>query len=385
MKSASRPHPPRRLTRSALSLGAAVALTAAAMAAPATADEHVETVASGLNSPRNLSFAPNGDLYIAESGFPSEDVEACVTHPEFGEACLAHTSSISMLSRHGVQSRPITGLPSLVTEEEAVGASDVVLHGNVLSVAMGLGGTPDLREQLGAGAAAMGTVVDIKQNGRNTSIAVRADLAAYEDANDPDRLGSDSNPVAQAFDGRDLLAVDAGANAVFGVGKKGGISEFAVFSDPVFTDPPPFPPPPDAPFDEWPDPFPAQAVPTDVAKGPDGAWYVSQLTGFPFQQGVATIWRVAADGTRTAYATGLTNVTSLAWDGDTLYAVQISDQGLLSGPIGSLQRVDPDGAHETVAGGLFAPYGLAIRAGHAYVTTGSVLPGDGEVVRIALG
>jgi hypothetical protein len=38
-----------------------------------------------------------------------------------------------------------------------------------------------------------------------------------------------------------------------------------------------------------------------------------------------------------------------------------------------------------VVGGLFAPYGVAIRAGHAYVTTGSVLPGGGEVLKVALG
>jgi hypothetical protein len=383
MKSAARSTLPHAMGRGAMAVAAAAALVGVAMA-PAVADEHTAVVASGLNSPRNLSFAPNGDLYIAESGAPSEDAAPCVDHPEFGQVCLAHTSSISLLSRHGVQSRPVTGLPALVNPEEAVGASDVVLHGNVLSVAMGLGGTPDLRDALGDEAAPLGTVVDIKQNGPNASLSVRADLAAYEDANDPDGAGSDSNPVAVTFDGRDLLAVDAGANAVLGVGKKGGVSEFAVFAEPVLVDPPPFPAPPELPGG-WPDPFPAQSVPTDVAKGPDGAWYVSELTGFPFQAGAATIWRVAADGSRTAYATGLTNVTSLAWNGDTLYAVQISDGGLLGGPIGSLQRVDPAGAHETVVGGLFAPYGVAIRAGHAYVTTGSVLPGGGEVLKVALG
>jgi hypothetical protein len=37
-----------------------------------------------------------------------------------------------------------------------------------------------------------------------------------------------------------------------------------------------------------------------------------------------------------------------------------------------------------VAGGLFAPYGVAIRGQDAYVTTGSVVAGGGEVVRIHL-
>lgn len=370
--------------RAGLALVAASALTAAGFASPALAEGHSEVVASGLNSPRHLSFAPNGDLYIAESGGPAEDMEPCVVHPEFGEACLADTSSISMLSRHGVQSRPVTGLPALVADGEAVGASDVILHGNVLTVAMGLGGTPDLRAEFGPDAAPLGTVVDIKRTGKRTSLSIRADLAAYEEENDPDGQGSDSNPVDVAFDGRDVVAVDAGANAVFGIGKKGGVSEIAVFSDPVFMDPPPFPADPEDPTVEWPDPFPAQSVPTAAAKGPDGAWYVSELTGFPFQAETATIWRVAG-GSVTAYATGLTNLTDLAWDGDTLYAVQIADAGLLSGSFGSLVRVDPAGAHEPVVDGLFAPYGVAIRAGHAYVTTGSVLPGGGEVIKVALG
>ena len=48
----------------------------------------------------------------------------------------------------------------------------------------------------------------------------------------------------------------------------------------------------------------------------------------------------------------------------------------------------PDGSGEStqvVAGDLFAPYGIAIRHGSAYVTTGSVAVGAGQVMRIPLG
>lgn len=38
----------------------------------------------------------------------------------------------------------------------------------------------------------------------------------------------------------------------------------------------------------------------------------------------------------------------------------------------------------TWAGELFAPYGLALSRGAAYVTTGSVVAGGGGVVRIPL-
>jgi sugar lactone lactonase YvrE len=132
--------------------------------------------------------------------------------------------------------------------------------------------------------------------------------------------------------------------------------------------------------------FPADAVPTDVVRGPDGAWYVSQLVGFPFEKGSSSIWRIVPGHAPQKWATGLTNVTSLAFDEDgRLYAVEISANGLLSGPVGALVRVKPhSSSHTVVAGGLFAPYGVAIRGSSAYVTTGSVLAGGGQVVKVHL-
>ncbi|WP_342372338.1 ScyD/ScyE family protein [Propioniciclava soli] len=360
----------------------AVALAALAQPALAADDQPYTVVASGLNSPRHLSFARNGDLYIAESGAPSADAGACADHPEFGEVCLAHTSSITLLDRTGRQSRPVTGLPAIVNADgEATGASDVVALGTTLTVAMGLGGTPELRSLLGSDADLLGTVVEVKTRGGRQRTSVLADLARYEADRDPDAAGADSNPVDVVRDGSHILTVDAGGNSVLRLtGPRRGVREFAVFDQPVLMDPPPIPGPPPG----WPTPFPAQSVPTAVAQGPDGAWYVSELTGFPFQPGKATIWRIARDGSRTAYATGLTTVTDLAWDRGTLYAVQISDAGLLSGVQGSLVRVDRSGAHQTVVGDLFAPYGVAIRRGQAYVTTGSVAPGAGQVIQVAL-
>ena len=88
------------------------------------------------------------------------------------------------------------------------------------------------------------------------------------------------------------------------------------------------------------------------------------------------------------YASGLTNVTDLAFRGSTLYAVQLADEGLLSGPTGSLVKVERGGATPedltVVAGNLFAPFGLALSGRTAYVTTGSVAPGAGQVIKVRL-
>ena len=86
-------------------------------------------------------------------------------------------------------------------------------------------------------------------------------------------------------------------------------------------------------------------MPTRVVKGPDGAFYVSQLTGFPFTPGVANIWRLVPGQAPTVYASGLTNMTDLAFGPDgSLYAVEIASNGLLNGPIGALKKITPGGS-----------------------------------------
>ena len=133
--------------------------------------------------------------------------------------------------------------------------------------------------------------------------------------------------------------------------------------------------------------LPTDAVPTSVVRGPDGAYYISQLTGFLFEPGDANIWRVVPGQAPTVYASGLTNVTDLTHGPDgSLYAVEIASAGLLNGPIGSLKRINPGTSlHETLIGGLFAPYGVALRQGNAYLSTCAVRAGGGQVIKIHLG
>ena len=123
-----------------------------------------------------------------------------------------------------------------------------------------------------------------------------------------------------------------------------------------------------------------------MVRGPDGAYYVSQLTGFPFEKGDANIWRVVPGQAPTVYASGFTNLTDLAFAHDgSLYAVEIASNGLLVEPIGALVKVTPGGnQHETIAGGLFAPYGVALTKKSAYVSTCAICVGEGEVIRIPL-
>ena len=100
----------------------------------------------------------------------------------------------------------------------------------------------------------------------------------------------------------------------------------------------------------------------------------------------AIIWRIDRHGNMTEWATGLTNVTDLTWADGKLYAVQLANNGLLSEDLtGSLLQVRKGkSTHKVIADGLFAPYGVTVHKDHAYVTTGAVVPGGGEVVRFDL-
>ncbi|WP_250037322.1 ScyD/ScyE family protein [Paractinoplanes maris] len=128
-------------------------------------------------------------------------------------------------------------------------------------------------------------------------------------------------------------------------------------------------------------------VPSAVARGPDGAFYVGELTGFPFPPGRARVWRVVPGRPAEVYAGGFTAVVDLAWGPDGLYVLEIARNGLLSGDrTGALLHVSVLGPHRVVASeGLFAPTSLTIRGDHAYVTTCGDCAGNGTVRRIELG
>lgn len=142
--------------------------------------------------------------------------------------------------------------------------------------------------------------------------------------------------------------------------------------------------------------IPMQAVPTGIVEGPDGAYYVGELTGFPFEVGGANVWRVVPGEEPEVYASGFTNVLDVDFDEDgNLYVLEITANGMLSGdPTGALIRVTPGGFRSVVASeGLFMPTGLAIGPdGAAYMTNYSIFPSSeiegpptGQVVRLQLG
>ena len=148
------------------------------------------------------------------------------------------------------------------------------------------------------------------------SVRKLADLQAYEDENDPagdgTAEGSDPFDLARLEGGKTLIA-DAAGNDLLVADDAGRI--------------------------DWVATFPAQdgiqSVPTSVVVGPDGAYYVGELTGFPAPVGQAAFG--AGDGgggtggsvhgcdlstdTCQTVVSGLPVLTSIAFRGSTLWGV----------------------------------------------------------------
>ena len=349
-------------------------IAAQASSAPSHAPK---VIASGLNSPRQLAFSPSGSLYVAEAGTTGTTACRPSELDPTAQACVGLTGSVARIGAKGAVKRVVTGLPSVGTAAEPLGPADLVFTGkHSFALTIGLGGSPEYRASFGPKGTRLGTLVkvDLRSHGK-ARVTKIADLARFEARANPDKTDIDSNPTGLARSGKGFVYTDSGGNSVNAVRKY--VSNVAVLAPVPTTVASPAGPPAG---------FPADAVPTDVVKGPDGAWYVSQLVGFPFEKGASTIWRIKPGHAPTKWATGLTNVTSLAFDKHgRLYAVEIAANGLLNGPIGALVRVRAGSTSpQVVAGGLFAPYGLALRGDHAYVTTHSTDAGGGQVVRIHL-
>ena len=339
-------------------LSCAVVLFIAFLASPTANAQSITPVMSGLDNPRHLAFGPEGALYVAEAGRgglgPCFFIRGTIQ-------CAGSSGAVSRLWK-GTQSRIVTGLPSYAPAggAGATGPHAVSLHGRGNAyVTIGLGGNLTTRAIMGDG---FGRTVRFQPNG---NWDYEDDIAGYEQTNNPDGFVPDSNPYAILAEPGQRVLTDAGGNDLLQVRSNGSISTLAVF-----------PARPGRSTD---------SVPTSVAVGPDGAYYVGELTGVPFNINDAHIYRVVPGQPVQTYGPTFSFIIDLAWGPDgRLYVLQFATLPGLTGP-GILYRLESDGTKTPILTGLFAPGGIVFGPdGALYMSHKSVLAGGGEVLRIQL-
>lgn len=317
-----------------------------------------------LDSPRGIAFGPDGALYVVEAG------NVTVTGPcaptARGPGCFSGTGGVTRL-QGGTRTRIASGLPSYVlpATAEISGPQDIAFAGRSNPfVTLGLGGDPALRAGLGAGAAAMGTIIRLSPSGE---WRVVADIVAFEEARNPGGGAVDSNPFGLLAEGGQLYVADAGGNALLSVDASRATDVVTTF--PTTPAPPPF--------------NVSEAVPTEVQRGPDGALYVSTLTGAPFVAGAAGIYRLDASGTPTLYAGGFKMVVDFAFDRrGGLYVLEYDTAPLFFGGPGRLTLVRRNGTRVVLSASLTAPTAVAVGPdGSVYVSNFGNRASVGEVLR----
>jgi hypothetical protein len=349
----------RKLWLAVAAAAASLIVSGAASAATVT------TVMTGLDNPRGLAFGPEGALYVAEAGRGGTGPCTSAIRPaEPGQPrCFGPSGAVSRLWR-GVQERVVTGLPSYAnTMGQATGPHDIAMLGPGNAwVSIGWGADPLLRDALGPPWTSFDWLARVNASG---GWWLNNDIGEYELAANPDNGVLDSNPYGLFAEPGQVVVADAGANALLVVRSNGSVATIATLPSRAQG-------------------RPTDAVPTAVTIGPDGAYYLAQLTGIPFTAGAANVYRVAPGQAPTIAYGGFTTIIDLEFGPDgSLYVLEHSTGPVFFALPGRLLKIAPDGTRTTVVDGLTRPGSVAVGPdGALYVSNRAISIGTGEVLRI---
>lgn len=239
----------------------------------------VNSYAQGLIAPVGIAVDSDGRLWVGEQGTGQND------------------SRISVITQDGQVHPFLTGLPSDTVQTDIIGAWRPVFStdGNKLYIVQGEGSQSSSMSLLS---------VDVSGFSPGDSPLSTSDVNTEADIGSfvlDDRGFSKSNPYDMTIgpNGNHYI-IDAGANAIIRHDPQSGqLSLFATF-DPV-------PNPSDV------GPPKTDAVPTGIVFT-NGRFYVSALSGFPFNEGQANIYEVDMNGNVLIHQGGLTNLVDIAVD-----------------------------------------------------------------------
>jgi DNA-binding beta-propeller fold protein YncE len=336
-------------TRLAAVAAVAAVSAGAASAAPAAT---FETVATGLDNPRSVAF-DEGSVYVANAGRGGRQCQG-----EGDEAlCLGTTGRIVRVRTDGTKSTVAGGFVSVAGQGGpfASGLHGVSVAPNGSIYAVSGSATPqDLKAFPAPVKRRAGRLFSV--NGAAFDPVARVDRLEHRRNLDNVKGDKNSNPYAVLALTDRQIVVDAGANAVLEV-RDGKVSLLSLIPNRRGGR--------------------RQSVPSSIALGPDGAYYVGELAESS-GKGKARVWRIPPEGgDATVYRSGFTTISGVAFGPDgslfvTEFALNFEKLN------GRLVRVAPDGSRTVLAGGrkLKAPTGAAVdpATGAVYVSNYSVLP-----------
>ncbi len=273
-----------------------------ALCISASVSAQLSVIADSLASPIGIKADQWGNVWVASVGTGNDDASIC------------------MIARNGEKFTVIKDLPSKLNPA----AGDVVGPWRAIPMTYGkmavlIGGNPTLGPDFGKllffNLANYQPGDEAKTIDDTThSFQVGAFGLATSTNND-----SDPFSAVQDEDGHWYIT-DAGANTILKVSRNG--KEMSVFTT----------------FDPIPNPTPVgppviDAVPTGIVALPKyGGFLVTTLTGFPFLDGQATIYKVDRNGNKSVYASGLTLLTDIDMDkNNTVYVNQFGTFSLANG------------------------------------------------------
>jgi hypothetical protein len=392
---------PLLLAVTALLLGCLLSLSAAS----ASQTPAFKGIASGLNQPKKLTVAPNGDLIVALSG-DGKAPSSCTDGDQL--SCIDRSGAIDEVSTSGHVTRLMTGLPSISSgpsDPQATGAVEariadgqvhVLFQNTLINAKTG-------KEIYGAAGSLLDDLVRFSDSGKSTDVEAR--FGPFEAKDNPDHsAGTDvtygeepgihSDPYSFVPYRGGYAVADAGADDLLFVSRTGKVSVLAVL--PTVRE--------KAAAGTYGSSqkkaieAEARTVPTAVAVGADGALYVGGLGGVPFDPGKSDVYRVVPGHKPTVYARGFTAIGDIAFDPEGRLLVLeldrkgLNDPGLNDGhpSAGVIIRIARSGKKTMVASaGLDFPTALAVgRDGYVYVsnygTTSAGSGRGGEIVRLKL-
>lgn len=382
-----------------------------------SAPKHIATFTLALvvlMSGAVLSGCSDDPLSPALDGSADEAVESRV-NAEYDTPSVLRASPQARRNNDGEFASPLFGLATAPNGDVLVADGGQGITNRYGGLEVALPGVTDIapigRSSLwatvgltGAPGSDTGQGLYRVSNGRNRMIA---NLFDFEASDDPDGAGADSNPFdVITVDGRTAVVADAGGNTLLRVSNQGAVEVIAVF-------PPELvsivdlkerigcagTPVPALEFlCGFPDEVVSQAVPTSVALGPDGYYYVGELKGFPGATGESNVWRVAPDAAGVTCPSvpecvkaadgGFTSIIDLAVGQEgTLYVTELDENGwfalenmVAAGGTISTCDVDPFSCTSR-ASEVPIPTAVTVgRGGTEWVTILSLIPGSASVV-----